>query len=434
MRGTASMIKVSGEDATHMSLCLSNPNTINMNREGKILQEYGYLVEDDLDEDNLCESVTWKKIFNSSSLALVILPTEDCNFRCSYCYENHKHGVMSNTTAQYIIEFVQKNIKKYSSVNVTWFGGEPLFNKETIKIIGEISSGIIEVCKKFKKLYSAGIITNGYNLSEEMFYYLLKNRVYTYQVTIDGTRYYHDRYRSLGGISPSHDKIIENLVKIQKSNKKFFKIIIRTNVSHDMIESLEEHYRELYELFGNDDRFGFFIRPVGNWGGDIVNEMSEDLLSEDSFRQVYEKICNMDMNLDFSRHLSFYNNCTCSACYDNSYIFGYDGKVHKCSCELDNDVNNLGYIDSKGELKLNEAKTWKWVYKTPFTNKCKACFFLPVCGYVSCPLHNNKLIESDTTQEYCPYEKVYIKETFDLLDKNGAFKLITLTKDEDKEQ
>ena len=433
MRGTSSMIKVCGEEAALISSCFSDPSIINMSKEGEILKQYGYLVDDNLDEDRLCESLEWKKIFYSS-LSLVILPTEDCNFRCSYCYESHKHGIMSQATAEAIVKFVEKNIGKYSSVNVTWFGGEPLFNSETCKMIGDISTGIINICKRFKKLYAAGIITNGYNLSEEMFLFLLKNRVFTYQVTIDGTSHYHDRYRALGGVAPSHDKIIENLLKIKESNKKFFKIIIRTNIAQDMIESLDDHYKQLYTLFGDDNRFGFFIRPVGDWGGDIINKISNDLLSEESFRSVYEKIGNMDLDLDFSRHLSFYNNCTCSACYDNSFIIGYDGKVHKCSCELDNDVNNLGYLNSKGEMILDEAKTWKWVHKSPFTEKCKACFFAPVCGRISCPLYNNGLVDSDNSEEHCPYEKVYIKETFDLLDKNGVFKQIKINKNTDEEK
>lgn len=421
LRGTSSMIKFCGDEAKHIELCLKNPEVIDNTKEGKILRQYGFLVEDELDEDSLCESLAWKRMFNSA-LLLVILPTEDCNFRCSYCYESHKHGIMSAATSESIIMFVKKNIRKFSSVHVTWFGGEPLFNEETCKRIDEISSGIIKVCQSFKKLYEAGIITNGYNLTEETFLRLLKNRVFTYQVTIDGTNKFHDKYRALGGTIPSHDKIIENLLKIKASKKRFFKIIIRSNVAEDMIPSLKEHYDELYELFGNDDRFGFFVRPVGDWGGDIVKDISSELLSEQNFRKVYKLIQNMDVNLDFGRHLSFYDNCACSACYENSYIIGYDGKVHKCSCELDNDINGLGYIDTNGELVLKNEKVWKWVHKAPFDDKCKECFFAPVCGNISCPLYNNKLKVSTSETGHCPYEKVYIRETFSLLDK-GAFLL-----------
>lgn len=344
MRGRFSMIKVMNDDAERIYYLLANPQGIDMNREGKLLYKYGFLVDESLDEDRLCESITWKRMFNST-LSLVIMPTEDCNFRCSYCYEEHKNGVMSMNIANAVISYIKKNITKYTSLHITWFGGEPLLNTETCHIIEEISKQAIEICRSFHKSYSADIITNGYNLNLDTFLFLLKNRVFSFQVTIDGNSEHHDKYRALYGIQPTHDIIIDNLIKIKESKKKFFKIIIRTNISEDMIDDLEPHFVKLYEKFGNDNRFGFFIRPVGNWGGVVVNDIADNILSTSKYREIYRKIQNMNCKLDFSRHAFFYDNATCPACYENSFIIGSNGKIHKCSCELDNEINDIGFVD-----------------------------------------------------------------------------------------
>lgn len=56
-------------------------------------------------------------------LQLIILPTEGCNFRCTYCYENHENKKMLPETKESIINFVEKNISKYTALRIEWFGG-----------------------------------------------------------------------------------------------------------------------------------------------------------------------------------------------------------------------------------------------------------------------------------------------------------------------
>lgn len=44
----------------------------------------------------------------SNILRLILLPTEQCCFRCDYCYENFELGKMTPALQQAIIKLVEK--------------------------------------------------------------------------------------------------------------------------------------------------------------------------------------------------------------------------------------------------------------------------------------------------------------------------------------
>jgi len=79
-----------------------------------------------------------KKVYGSSIIGLIIMPTYDCNFRCPYCFEQHRLNKekdwLSQTISDEIIDSVFSALKNYKSrgYNVdqcTFYGGEPLLEK-----------------------------------------------------------------------------------------------------------------------------------------------------------------------------------------------------------------------------------------------------------------------------------------------------------------
>lgn len=431
-KGCSSFIKFYGDDAVIAANCIKTPDEYIGTKVYEVLIDQGMIVNDYIDEDAICTQIAWKRIFYPG-LTLIIMPTEDCNFRCAYCYEEHKNGTMSLKTADSIIKYVTKNISKYTELHVVWFGGEPLMSKETIDLVLHISDELIKICSCARKKYSADIITNGFNLTHATFEQLLNRKVFSYQVTIDGLSDTHDRYRFLSTGEKTHDRIISNLLEIKNNcNKRYFNVVIRTNITSEMETSLYEHYADLSKKFSDDPRFSFFFRPVGDWGGDNVKNLCEHMFDTFSFRKIYEKIADMQLNLNlkFDRFLPFYDNCTCSACYENSYIIGYDGKLYKCSCHFDEPNNQVGNLDINGNMVLDIQKNSMWVKKPKLKETCKTCFFVPACLNMSCPIYANKIRYIKNDIDDCPYEKKYIKETLCLLEKCGYFKTISLTKPE----
>ena len=55
---------------------------------------------------------------NGKQMKLVILPTEECNFRCSYCYESFKEGKMDEDIQDRIVRYVENNVQNYNSLYV----------------------------------------------------------------------------------------------------------------------------------------------------------------------------------------------------------------------------------------------------------------------------------------------------------------------------
>ena len=95
------------------------------------------------------------------ALGLTICPTLACNFRCPYCFEQARSGLMSQEVQDSIVAFAQANMEKFAlnRLTVTWFGGEPLLCPD---IIESLSARLMEVCQKLGARYEAGIFTNGW--------------------------------------------------------------------------------------------------------------------------------------------------------------------------------------------------------------------------------------------------------------------------------
>ena len=103
-------------------------------------------------------------------------------------------GKMSLEIQDSLIKFVKKNITKFSSMEVRWFGGEPL---EALDVVENLSNAFIRMCRAAKRKYTSSMTTNGYNLTLENFRKLYNLNVYAYQITIDGIRSTHDDLRIL---------------------------------------------------------------------------------------------------------------------------------------------------------------------------------------------------------------------------------------------
>ena len=81
-----------------------------------------------------------------------------------YCALDFVKKPLDDVVAKSIVKFIRKNISKYSSVVISWFGGEPLLNIDAIE---EISKEVISICKCAKKQFYASITTNGFLLTKK---------------------------------------------------------------------------------------------------------------------------------------------------------------------------------------------------------------------------------------------------------------------------
>lgn len=380
-----------------------------------------YIVPYDWNENVLLENL-YVECSNSSVLHLIILPTEQCNFRCRYCYESFERGKMVDSVAESILKFVRKNITRYTGLKVSWFGGEPTLNIDTIC---KMSEAFLEICRKTKRLYWSTITSNGYLLNNSNFEKLYKANIFSYQITIDGIQSTHDCQRVSAGNKETFDTIIHNLMEI-KNNKRYrhWDITIRTNFSKVIYEVIDEYFEYYYKLFHEDSRFSFLFRPVGDWGGDAVKSYEDKLLDADKLSRIFERMLATPYLLNIDRHLSFLQpgGSMCIAAHKNAFLIDSEGGIRKCSCQLDDDRNQIGQVKSGGHFELNNYRKNEWTVFRPGQEKCKGCFFLPSCLNNSCPA--DEVLGRRTDKKCHVYEKECLDSILRVLDRQGKIALL----------
>lgn len=379
----------------------------------EILVQKGHLVPKNRDEQKYAEELIAREKY-SPVLRLTIMPTEDCNFRCGYCYEEHKPGVMSESVQEAIIKYVRKNIHNYAELRVSWFGGEPLEAKE---IIYRLSTKLLHICQAAKRKYSAGITTNGYDLNMDTFLALLNCKVYDFQITIDGPQDIHDKLRKQKNGCGTYNRIMENLISIKENCKKsYFTIALRTNFTNESVCKLDDYVKTYISLFGKDKRFRMFPHYMGKWSEErFDSSLDKQLLDKKDLGGLYAKVMNYRDELSLDINLNFLSSMgLCPAGYSFSYVIGVNGELYKCTQDFEFEDNKIGTLYQNGSMFIDQEKHRKWYFNL-LNHKCENCFFLGACQGRNCPKY---IIQNDGVGN-CSDQKNNIELVLDLLDRNN---------------
>jgi uncharacterized protein len=68
-------------------------------------------------------------------LHLILMPTEACNFRCTYCYETFQLKRMQPEVVRGIKTLLSRRAESLSHLSLAWFGGEPLLALDVMEDI-----------------------------------------------------------------------------------------------------------------------------------------------------------------------------------------------------------------------------------------------------------------------------------------------------------
>lgn len=353
-------------------------------------------IDEYTDESLLVRGLYEEQIIRSNTLEIMLIVTRQCNFRCVYCGQPHLKENMDIKTYDSILKFVENQINSYgySSVYVTFFGGEPLIASENIcSFLEKLQTLLSKLSTNEKTItYKAGMSTNGYLLTPKLFERLNMLKCNFYQISIDGMSETHDKFRPLVSGESTWQRIIDNLSYMVSTDKEFT-IQLRTNFNVDVAESLIDFYRFVGENL-NDRRINIYYESIKNQG----NENTPDTICG-----MEELVLDVDIAQLIRENNLTCNNCTtrlmpcsqvCYASKPNYFIFDEKNQVLKCSFELDspNTHNIIGILDEKGSLIENKNNYYNWVYKDYLTlDKCKNCKILPLCFGKRCPKALNKL-------------------------------------------
>lgn len=348
------------------------------------LLKKGYLVSDDINEDERINRIKYNLIENKDMLFLTILPTEQCNFRCKYCPEITDSIYMGEKTEEVIISFLEKVLSNFKKLVIAWFGGEPLLVADFIQ---SISARIKELCKKNNVLFSATITTNGYFLNANMFQKMLACNIVNYCITLDGYAYTHDLQRPLKSGMPTWNHIVNNLIDIRDNvSSRLFNIIIRTNVTTTICDDYLDYFEFLKKEFNDDRRFGFMWRKAEDWGN--IEEKDKELIGKNSdFIDFMRKVKNYGLRDSLTSRSLKPIDRICTTTTKNALVIYPDGRISKCSRDIHPEVTTIGYLNElldKADFLLSQSLT------SMYGTNCSSCQRYYNCLGLGCPLENDE--------------------------------------------
>lgn len=294
-------------------------------------------------------------LFSDSILDLTILPIEQCNFRCTYCYETFTDGVMRPELVDSLKALIAKRAPTLRYLRIGWFGGEPLLAKDIVIDLTDYARRLSQAGAGFQMF--SGMSTNGYLLDLDLARRLHAAGVTSFQVSIDGKAPHHDRMRPRRNGAGSFDRIWSNLQEIRQSDLAVT-LNIRVHYSKDNIDDVFAFTDTLKEGFGNDPRFKIFFKTIEKLGGE--NDDSLDIYDHHEAEAVKRQLMAR-LNGTMADVLPQSSCYVCYAGKPNAFVIRRDGRIVKCTVGLDDAENQVGRLLPGGVLDIDQHILRPWL-------------------------------------------------------------------------
>jgi uncharacterized protein len=372
----------------------------------RFLHERGFLIEASTNEYRQFQLGFGKEHYRSDRLELILLASEDCNFRCEYCYEDFARGTMQPAVRQGVKNLVHKQLGRIRSLSVDWFGGEPLYGLEAIE---DLAPFFQKTARENNLQYSSSMTTNGYLLSPEVAAPLLDWEVNSFQITLDGPPEMHNRSRPTRDNRDSFSTIFSNLMELRRRSEPF-RVDLRINFDQKNHPELPQLLSLIERELGGDSRFKLRFHRIGQWGGKNDENLAVCGIDDAAriSRSLKEEARKKGLSLaDDIREIHGMGAHACYAARPYSFIVGASGKLMKCTIELDkNDRNVVGRLTEEGELELDPDRLALWTEPAfEKDHNCQKCVILPVCQGIHCPLIRMETGKSPCTPLKMSYKK-----------------------------
>lgn len=287
---------------------------------------------------------------------LILLPTEQCNFRCTYCYEDFSIGRMSAATIQGVKRLIDRRVGDLRLLHISWFGGEPLI---AWSVIEEISSHIVQVVAERKGLYYVGdMTTNGYLLDSSAVQRLVELGICFYQISLDGPEFLHDRTRVRINGKGSFHQIWQNLLAIRNSRMRV-DVALRIHLTPENLAYMPAFLAEVRDTFLHDARFKVLLKPIEKMGG--PNDATMKIITEEERSQIIAELESVVLEGGDTSRL-FATPDVCYAAQANSLLIRANGLIGKCTVALSDPCNTIGQLRPDGTLHVDNELFYPWLH------------------------------------------------------------------------
>lgn len=203
--------------------------------------------------------------------------SEGCNLACKYCYcatgrDMPSKGLMPEKIAKLAITWLFAVSGKSKEVSITFFGGEPLLNKDVLKVSVDYSQYLAKLHGK-KVFYS--MTTNGTLIDDEIIAYI-KRYNFGLMVSLDGPKCLHDNQCPTRAGDGSYDLAVNGIKRLMSKRRH---VTVCGTMIHPIPNVME--LVKFYEDFG-------FTRMVISKSTNPINPSGVDF-TDDDFKSFYKQ-------------------------------------------------------------------------------------------------------------------------------------------------
>lgn len=360
-----------------------------------------YILNDDDDEIESLKLLHKTTCFNSHGLNLIILPTLDCQAKCSYCFQPREKIYMLESTVDNILTMINNYYQNTSEKNlaISWFGGEPML-ENAWKCMEYFYNNLHKIINKFNLNYYTSIISNGEYFNNDNVAFLKENKLEHVQITFDGSKKIHNKIKQCN----IYDKALNNINLLNNSN---IRVGIRVNLSQDYDNNIEDLLEDLAKRIENKSMIDMHFSPVFKFN-DLCDIKTE--FSNSDFAKLELACIESAIIKGFNFHLPIRNNSSCQALHTSTIIFSPEGKQYLCNNSI---YDNEEYANINDIKFSNKKNYYKYLSYDPFEDhSCLICKIFPICkgGCVKERINGKKK---------CNHRKENIKQYIKLLNNYG---------------
>lgn len=305
-------------------------------------------------------------------LNVTIAPTMQCNFRCTYCFEEHRQEFMAPDVQAALIQFLRSRGVASGGINITWFGGEPLLAVGTIEAVHRS-------LEKLDVLTHKDLITNGYLLTQATIDRLLALGDWgMVQITIDGTPIVHDGRRMLVSGAGTWTRVVRNIKLAVTSG---LPVSVRVNIDKTNSAHIERLVHDLVDV-GVLPGAQIYLGSVTDYTQEC-SHTADVMLSRHQFASKKMQLRRVLLELGFSSGTALPQPiCSiCTADDANGYVIAPTGRIFKCWNEVhlpvERAIGHLTGLEKHPDFDQNRAN---WAAYDPLAHRgCLECHALPVC-------------------------------------------------------
>ncbi len=350
----------------------------------------------------------------NDGMSVIVFITESCNLRCDYCKVMKMITSPNKKTTQSIaiVNSLLKCLELTSgTVNVTFYGGEPLIKYESIDEICEILS-------LHSNRFQYAVTTNGTRFNDGIATVLKRHRIVV-GVSMDASQAIHDMHRNYINSNNTHALVSLNYLKMKNFGIECGPIAVVTDPSK-MLEMFE------YFVTNFDERF-VYLKPLDVVGNeDLVQlKMYFDYLLDAQLKLLKNNI--EDYASGKPRRIETYTQVKLKNILLSSYP-----EIKTCKNSMDSnctiDINIKG-IEPDGNLlpcpTFKMRTEWDETMLTNIKTKgnyCKGCNYSAVCTSFCMGEMHDDYIDRFLTQGdrgpldvICSYNRRFIDSIFKII-------------------